>query len=422
MKVLITNVFGSTNKGDALLLESLVDNLHHVYGKDKIDISGIAQFPEVEKKHFPEIKWFQSPGRSRAKNIIFRRINNLILITRTIIFYAISRMLRLSRIGISDVDGILAMSKADLIVASGGGYLLDINASYYNNLIQIYLATTNNAPVILGPQTFGPISKPINENFLKFVLSRVDVICAREDISKNYVESLGIATNKIVRCEDLAFDFPNIKNRLSFEPIHGDAQLQKFLNRNYITITFVDWYFPDLNRKEMTDRYVNEMQCLIQMILDKTSFSVFVLNQVSSDLNLSRRILSKFQSDRIFLDKSDLSTQEIMSIVSASTALVGSRFHSCVFALLCNTPLISIAYTHKSTGIMMSLNLDNCLFHINTFNAREVWKKLSLILKDSVSYRNQIESATKRLESTKFSVVLKSKTHLNDLQKKEIMQ
>lgn len=409
MKILITNVFGSTNKGDALLLESLVDNLHNVYGKEKVAIFGIAQFPEIERNHFPEIEWFQSPGRSRVKNRIIRRVNNLLLITRTLTLFGISRLLGLGKIGISDVDGLLVMKKADLIVASGGGYLLDINASYYNNLIQIYFATKFRAPVVLGPQTYGPISKPLNEKLLKYVLSRVDIICAREDISKNYIESLEVSKSKIIRCEDLAFDFPSIKKKLSVDLLSND--FQKIFNSNhYITITFVDWYFPNLNRKEMVDRYIIEMQNLINHILEETDFSIFILNQVSSDLNVSQRILSKFQTSRIFLDESDIPTKEIMSIVSGSAALVGSRFHSCVFALLCNTPLISVAYTHKSTGIMRSLNLEDCLFHIDTFTATEVWEKLSLILKDKEEYKLKIRSATSRLKSTKFSTVLESIT------------
>lgn len=410
MKILITNVFGSTNKGDALLLESLVDNIYHVYGKQDVEIFGIAQFPEIERKHFSEIKWFQSPGRSRVKNRYLRRINNLLLITRTFVLFGISRLLGLNKIGVSDVDGLLAMNKANIIVASGGGYLLDINASYYNNLIQIYFATMFRAPVVLGPQTYGPISKTINEKLLKHVLSRVDIICVREDISKNYIESFEIPKSKIIRCEDLAFDFPSLKDKLRLKLVSRDLRAQKILNNNYIIITFVDWYYPKYNRMEMSERYIKEMQSLIDTILEETNFGIFILNQVSSDLHISKRILSKYQTGRIFLDESDLSTQEIMSIVSESKALVGSRFHSCIFALLCNTPLISVAYTHKSTGIMESLNLDHCLFQIETFTASDIWKKLILIFQKNEKYKQQISSSISRMESTKFSAVLKSIT------------
>ena len=406
MNILITNVFGSTNKGDALLLESLIDNLYHTYGERISKIYGIAQFPEIEAEHFPDIQWFQSPARSRIKNRFLRRLHNCLLITRTSLFYFIGRMLNVKKVGISDVDGLLQMAKVDLIVASGGGYLLDINASFYNNLLQIFLASTFKIPLILAPQTYGPISHSLNKKLFRYVISRVDYICAREDISMEFLESLSLESSKTIRCEDLAFDYPNINTKLSINTLDDVSSPAQFCGESYICITFVDWYYPRFNRELMQDRYIKEMQLIIHKILEHTSYKLYVVNQVSSDIPIAEKILSAFDTDRIFLDRSNLETREVMQIISHSSALIGSRFHSCVFALLSQTPLISSAYTHKSTGIMKTLGLYEYVFDINTFVASDIFEKLNFVLATKDEFKQRLHLGIKENQSTKFTDVL----------------
>ena len=46
--------------------------------------------------------------------------------------------------------------------------------------------------------------------------------------------------------------------------------------------------------------------------------------------------------------------------------LVGTRFHSVIFAMTASVPVLAIEYEHKTSGIMHDLGLDEWVYDIST--------------------------------------------------------
>ena len=154
----VSNVFGSYNRGDALLVEALHHSIRSAYGMDA-ELYGIAHFPDLERAHLPDVTWSNPPARSYSDAKWLRRGTNAI---RTIgsLAYAGSNspkywpFLTPPR---SQRDSIGVLQRADLVVSCAGGFLLDNNPSIFGNLMQMEIANRAGTPLVLAPQTIGPI-------------------------------------------------------------------------------------------------------------------------------------------------------------------------------------------------------------------------------------------------------------------------
>ena len=407
MKVVISNVFGSFNRGDALLVEGVVNSINESLG-GTYAIAGIAQFPELERTHLPIVRWLEAPTRSRASAVSLRRFVNaylLVCVLAYLVFPLVGRVF-LWAMPKSRREAVLVLSEADLVISCAGGFLLDVNKSIYGNLLQLIIALRGGARVIIAPQTIGPISSLCAKFITKKVLSSVEVVCVREDCSYQFLtEELLLSGDKIIRGKDIAFD-----QNVACVPEAGRMILGELgvdHRKSIVGCTVVDWPFPDAkDPKEARERYVIEFARLLREIHEAYDCQFVLFNQVASDLSLGKR-LAQLCAPWVTVDESDRSTMEMRNMISACDYFIGSRFHSCVFSLLAGIPTISIAYTYKSTGIMRDLDMGDLVFDISTFDACELKELLGDMFDRREYYVERVRRGRSQLEYPDFSEVLR---------------
>ncbi|KLU02539.1 Polysaccharide pyruvyl transferase [Rhodopirellula islandica] len=408
MKIALINIFGSYNRGDALLLESLHHSVRSVFG-DKAEVSGIAHFPELEQVHFPDVQWNTPPGRSYAENRWLRRAENAINTAGISLYSHIpSSTWPLPLPPMQQRTGVDAIRRSDLVISSAGGFLLDVNVSIYGNLLQLHLAKRFGKPVILAPQTIGPIKSKYLKRLTRHVLSRCDLICAREQPTYDFLtQSLQLNPHQVFRTTDLAFEHDQIDATAGHQALR---ELGISAGDRLIGASVVDWPFKEeANRQEHRRQYEQKMTHVLETLSKAHDCTVLLVNQVSSDLPLAKRIAQNASQEgaSVVADDANRSTGAMRGMINQCDAFLGTRFHSCIFAMLQNVPTTAIAYTHKTTGIMSDLGLSHRSHKIGSFNTQQIIDIVTADISNRDRASDQMKKAREGLNFPKFESILR---------------
>jgi colanic acid/amylovoran biosynthesis protein len=386
-RILIANVFGALNRGDAALIEMLVNDVMEVFGPETL-ISGIAFEPEVEERHLPNVTWHERIGKVAVRNLAVRRILNVALQCCTALYVLLGcprgiwfPLPRKQR------SAIQAIVDADLVISCAGGYLEDSNPSLLAASVQLLIATYYRRPLVMAPQSIGPIRASIIKRFVAAALRGAQLICVREEISEDFVlKDLRIAKSKVRHVPDLALyhdtvDMPGGRAALNELGLDDGAM---------IGCSVVSWTFPGHpDRQAAREDYNERLAMLLRMLWERYHRRILVFNQVSDDLPVARTI-QKLAGDFVVVDTVDRTVPVIRGMICHMDYFVASRFHSCIFALKGSVPTSAFAYLPKSTGIMRALGLEERVYDIASFNPEQVLERIACDLEDPDGVRRSV--------------------------------
>ncbi|HEY9825444.1 MAG TPA: polysaccharide pyruvyl transferase family protein [Stenomitos sp.] len=398
--ILIVNVYGSSNSGDAALLDSLINSIYLAFGSN-INIEGIAYLPELEKEKYPAIYWYRRFGTSYQKNIFLRRFLNLYYQILCLLYFGILNLgfkpFNFFALPTSQRQGIDSLFNSDIVISCPGGYFEDSNYSYISNLIPIYFACKFNKIVTLAPQSIGPINSRIGKLLVKSTLSKVDLICLREKISYYFTKDvLDIPQNKLVLTHDMAFFLKSsvgLDKNYYIQKVKDDLNFD--LTKPFVGLSVISWSFPQSQDPiSARQKYIQNLAILCKLIIDNLSMPVLIINQVNEDLPATLELNAQVSSGLFFYDHHFRDLHFLKFIISQSSVFIGSRFHSCIFSLMSQVPTIAISYLPKTRGIMQELNLSERVHEIDAFNPESIFKQVlnDLNNKDQVSelIRNKV--------------------------------
>ncbi|MEO0441220.1 MAG: polysaccharide pyruvyl transferase family protein [Pseudomonadota bacterium] len=180
---LVLHAFSRRNSGDGLLVDLTLEALQDA-GIDQSQVEILALDPES----------FQEPPKvHRAPGEPFAELSPKLL--------GAGFELLANRLASGKIETLV--SKADGLIAVGGGYLVADSfvrqsGVLLNHLAQLRTAAKASIPSIYLPQSVGPLQGPVGQA-VKRHLNAVDLFCARDDVT---LEEIG--GDNIMRCADLA--------------------------------------------------------------------------------------------------------------------------------------------------------------------------------------------------------------------------
>jgi colanic acid/amylovoran biosynthesis protein len=373
-KIIIVNVFGRTNAGDAALIESLVNSLQAVFGKD-IKMAGLAVFDELEKTHLPEIEWYQRIGASQRERLITKYIFSIFYIAVSF-FYALMTRLgcRYQKMLIllpkKQRESIHVMEESDIVISCPGGYFGDWNKSFLLNAYQLLIALLLNKPFILAPQTIGPISGYIPKNFLAYIFKNSKHIYVRETISANFLKSkLKISESKISLAQDMAFSHSKIDKKIARATI---AELGIDPTKPFLGCSVVYWPFY---RKDVQSMYEKKVAKFLALSRDLCSMPILIVNQVNTDIQSALRI-SALAGKNVIVDIKLRDLSVVKGMISMCKVFVGSRLHSSIFALNEYVPTYVLSYNYKAEGILNDIGISDRCINRASFNPDALSRKI----------------------------------------------
>lgn len=402
-KVLIVNTHSALNAGDAAIVLAQVRVLRKAFGPVRIALT--SRTPALDRTVYsPEridvfAPLFPAPS-------VYRGLHSKIANSAgDLIRFDARKDLR------------QAIRESDLVLASGGGYFWSDRRGlpgpmFLQNIAHLRTATRLKKPVILFPQSFGPLFGPIHARILRRTLEADSIlkIFAREERSADYLDRLlrsDAARNKVEVCPDLGFLHEGSSARGPAE-IAGDP-----LPRPVVAVTLRNWNFPGeggrARRKERRERYLAEVGHFCErMALDRGG-SILIYPQsrgpgrFEDDRPISRILEASLRRDipqaavRYAEGKDEDSLGAARSALAQADLVLATRLHSAILALSMGIPALTIAYQPKSTSTMELLGLEDYSFGIECLQTTSLVSAAEKILAAPDSFRARIRAETARL-------------------------
>lgn len=357
--VMIVNAYGRSNRGDSVLLDECIADILAVLPSAKIIGALFEGRAEAQTVH-ADIVWTERIGNTSihgplAKFVTLFRLAVAALATVPLC----GRIVKL--LPITQRQTWFGIRRAEYVVSAPGGYIHDTNFAYYVALLHIWLGNRAKALVVLAPQSVGPIDSLFARSVARRVLAPVPAICARESYSYAFLtQELGLAPTQVVRAGDSAFWNRNvIKDTLLIESARAEIGLSRLKEQRILGITVVNWNFPKSDRPQVdSEAYVSAMGCILDHMANNHGLQPVIFNQVSDDLEMAKRVASAAKT-HVLIDRVSREPEVLRALIAESTLFLGTRFHSCIFAMMAGRPTFAIAYLPKTSFILDDLKLSH---------------------------------------------------------------
>ena len=424
-KILITHVYSENNKGDlgiilgtlSLLNQNVKDyhvKMMSMFGSN--DSGFYSDYKYLRKRNidivcslWPNVIIEGSETKSslmlRGKSIISYIFSFLKAMLILVLVRPLGNKIKLI-LNLEERKALEAILDADIIISKGGSFLYSQKGLrglffFVRILYPFMLGQVLRKSTIILVQSIGPLENRIAKLLGKIVMNRINVILVREELSLVVLSKMSVTRPYIRLTADSAFALPNPTKQLGVRILESfGVPMQKTL----LGITVRSLVFQDNISKAETrllyKNYLKSMADAVNVILDEYESFVVLMPQVpgpqdlENDIIVSREIL-KFikRKDRVVIIEYDMSPDEIKSVYGNMDLFIGTRLHSCIFALCMNVPTISISYMGTKThGIMKMLGLSEYVVDICDVNPERLLLLLRKILEEKSFLNLRIQS------------------------------
>lgn len=393
MRIALVNGWHDDNKGDSGIVEATIGLLLARDPDCSISLVSTltveqAFFPTAHRHlllKYPKLQVFPSPfpdhSWTRDKKSIWR-----ILIWS---MHMAKALLALC-LGIRRPAGVKAIADAELVISKGGHIFYAKKDSFHEwaqllkMLYPLIVALRFRRPFLILGQSLGPFQGRIARRIASYYFGKARGIMVREGLSLETARELGLDMSKVSLVPDLAFFLrPESTPRLKSLLARTGLEAQDFL-----AVTVRQWP-PSFNGKEpgQISAFILEMAKLIEQLVSAGRFSKIAIVAhamgplvIEDDRWPSRQLFGLLErlGDRIVLVEDDLSPGELAALYGAAKVLVGTRFHSVIFALAAGTPAYAISYFGpKAPGIMSMVGMEALCVDIEEFSAEAAMSAIS---------------------------------------------
>ena len=287
----------------------------------------------------------------------------------------------------------------------------------FNILASAFIGKTT----MIYPSSLGPFKKRLSVPLIRFALNKAKSITVRENISKTYLEEIGVNKSLIHVTADIAF----ILQSAPCERIDG-IFLKEGINKDDILIginvnQLVNNKSKNLDTKcnytelmaQTADYLVTNLDVNVVLVpheifpkeIEETTFETKDIG--GDDRQAIKETFEKVKNtDKIIAITNEYSASELKGIIGQCDMFIGARMHSNIAAISLCIPTIGISYSHKAPGIFKMVGLENyvCDFRKSDFD------EMKLKIDDMWSNREKIkESMIPKVKELNESVWLNGK-------------
>lgn len=395
MNILIVNGYVRQNKGDAALMSVLCHELQEAFPGAVIHISS-----QENPEHNPKFEEWQNvgsvnrycfdPATGKISHLLRLLYSGAVMIVlsrspsklRRVVLHTLPRSLRVQ---------LEALTRADLVVSMGGGYLngdrsLMANVCVYLMLAPLKLAKRFGAYVVCAPQSMGPFATRFQRKIATDTLEKIDLLLTREQKTVQLLSELQ-GEFPVVPSVDSGFLFKTEMAADLRGHLHVDGQ--KLL----VGVTVRRWL--DIKRQY---KYELAIAQTIDHLIEKYQAAVVLIPQVTSALGrdddriVAGNVYAKTKrKNHVHVLTEDYTHQQIKALYSELDLLIGTRFHSVIFSLTSLVPALAIEYEHKTSGIMHDLNLDTWVVKIEEARGEILIPKIDELIAAKTRYQKHLQ-------------------------------
>ena len=197
------------------------------------------------------------------------------------------------------------------------------------------------------------------------ILKYFSFLSIRDKKTERIADSLGI--NNYVSVVDSAFlDTPKVDIPLDIKNIIGDKYFVFVPN----LLIWHPFYKGKITKEEIIQFYCEAIDVLFAKYPDSKAVMLPQTFNYGSydgdDIHLFREIAAAKNDNCIVVVDDKYSSDIQQTIIADAQLMVGSRYHSVVFALNNSTPFIALSYEHKISGLLETIGKTDCMIDIET--------------------------------------------------------
>jgi colanic acid/amylovoran biosynthesis protein len=268
------------------------------------------------------------------------------------------------------------LAHSDLITYAPGGSV--INSRFFwrkqmEYLVPFICAKFYRIPLMIAAPSIGPFDPSKPNRVLKWLLKVPEVFVVREEISRRYLEEIGITENVVTTIDSAFYD--GIKEEENQEKLDAYPELKAYLERYDkvvgITITDFAWHVTYGKDAALSQRINSAFGAFIEK-LQNEGYGILFIPQLFGNQNDSK-YMDRFMTEQTFMLKDTYDTYFQQFVISKLYAVEGMRYHSNIFSAKVGTPFIPVVYEEKMEGFIARAGLDDYAIALNdlTFEALE---------------------------------------------------
>jgi colanic acid/amylovoran biosynthesis protein len=386
-KILIVNLHSALNLGDDAIMQATLAGLHERY--PQAQITAAANHADSWRKYREIVcldslaTWFGDPQQGQWRRSPWR----FPYYTLLLLWVALAYRWWAVRFcfGTPQQRALLtAYYEADLVLSCGGGNFYaerPLSPAFLVALFTIALPLLLNKPVVMLPQSLGPIVGRGQHWLARQVFQRIPLIMLREERSQQFLnKTLRINPNSIL-IPDLAFGLPVVAPhlptpkpeqphvlRIGITPLDRGAQQGHFQRQQQVEEMLV----------ALVAQVAREEPCRVYLFVQ-----CYGPSPDQDDRSVVTRLQQKLQSvtqEIIVLDQ----FHDALTIKAAYQAMhlvIAMRMHAGIFALSSGVPVVLLGYQPKSCGMLALAGLPQLCLDLEVVTYAEIWQVVEKILR-----------------------------------------
>ena len=294
------------------------------------------------------------------------------------------------------------LKSADLILMKGGHDICNDRGGLRGKLYvwrivkNLSLCAATGVPVVLLGQSVDDMRSDYERRWVAKTLKRCSKVLVRDDISQTLLKSMGVVDN-VVLAPDMAFLTELEEPRTD---VLKGIDL-KGIDGKLMGVTVVNWHNTDIDGRsgdEIMEHYVATFATTLANVHEEHGIAPVFMPQDTSvfhdagDMDVIREVVDKLAQRNVpsYIIDDDLSPAALAWVYGRCELVLGTRFHSCVFAAAAGTPVIAVEYQGtKSRGLMRSLGMEEYVHGIDTIEE----EALTRSARDVIRRRTELSRA-----------------------------
>jgi len=297
--------------------------------------------------------------------------------------------------------------QSDVVVIKGGGFMYAYRSRTYAYYLwyvcyHTLLAQRLGVPVVILPNSFGPFETPLSRRFITRLLKRCALVTTRECLSQQVLDDL--IPNQAQPFPDMAFML-KVPQELRLWAQQELESKGVSVTGRAVGITMRPWRFPGhSDPKAAYEAYLNAMAEFVRLVR-KLGLQPVLFAHVRGpgahemDRTALDACRARLADDPPILIDGDYDCVQMKALYSHLGYMIGTRFHSCIFAMAQSVPTLAIGYQgYKASGIMSDMKLAEFFVDIDGLSAQRLSQCFARLQESEPAFREKCRTYVTQAE------------------------
>ncbi len=430
MKILITNTV-ALNGGDAAILLSIIHLLKKEFGSE-IELIIYDSQPEIARRYYPSLNLrkliylketqvapMKFLGRSLLGRGVRRLFNNILRFLFKInpprFYFAawcwkqnihwITKLL----VDADELQDIKNYSDADLIVSTGGTYLVEHYSPLTARIFDYNLSILMQKPLVFFTQSLGPFTKHKYQSIFRNIFNKSLVVLVRDEASFENLKEIQVDPTKIHINSDVVFAFGNDVE----EPNKFSSNLTSTSGLK-IAISVRNWnHFTTTDAISGMNMFRKSIGMLAQHLIENYNADITFISTCqgipdywTDDSRVATEIAESLPVEiqkQIKVDRKFHSPNELVDILKSYDVVIPTRMHASILSLVAGTPVFPIAYEFKTKELFRRLEMDKWIQDIEYIEPESLTTSMDAFIKELPQIKRKLDCNVKNEKERAFA-------------------